>query len=237
MKIAICEDESLILRTIRQHIELGLKELSVNANFDSYTSPKKLADIIASGTFYDIFFLDIEMPEIDGIELSKQIRFYLPEALIIFISNKEELVFQTFEVRPFRFIRKNHFQEELPSVLKDIIREKSMEQSPIISIFEIGGRILSLQVNDIVYIEAMRKECLIHRKTDTICCKYKFSDFLELVRPYSFAQTHRSYIVNCRYIFRIDTDKILLDNNESIPLGRTHREDVKKEFINYAKSL
>ncbi|MCR5467335.1 MAG: LytTR family DNA-binding domain-containing protein [Lachnospiraceae bacterium] len=237
MKAAICEDEVRALKIIRDNIDMGMKKLNVDCDFDTFSDPKVLEEKLSGEDGYDLFFLDIEMPGINGIDLSKKIRFYLPNALIIFISNKEELVFQTFEVRPFRFIRKNHFKEEIPSVLKDIKRELDLEKGPVISIEEPGGHITSFSLDDILYIEAMRKECVIHRKTDTVICKYKFSDFLKLLSPYSFAQTHRSYAVNCKYIFKIDSDSILLDNDESIPLGRTHRDAVKKSFLNYAKSV
>lgn len=237
MRAVICEDELRALKTIKDNIEYGMEKLSVDCSVDAFSSPEELIRLVESGEKIDLFFLDIEMPGINGIDLSKRIRFFLPDSLIVFISNKEELVFQTFEVRPFRFIRKNHFKEEFPAMLRDIKRELSLEKGPVISIKEPGEKIISLQLDDIMYIEAMRKECIIHRKTDSIQCKYKFSDFMELLKPYSFAQTHRSYIVNCKYIFRINSDNLLLDNEEVIPLGRTHRDAVKTGFMNYAKSI
>ena len=177
------------------------------------------------------------MPGINGIDLSKDIRCYLPKALIVFISNKEELVFQTFTVRPFHFIRKNHFRAELPAVLRDLARECNLEKGPTIAISEPGGKILSISLDDIVYVEAMRKDCVVHRKTDVVVCRYKFSDFCDMLKPYSFVLAHRSYLANCKYIFRINPDTIIFDNKESIPLGRTHRDAVKKGFIDYSKSL
>ena len=237
MRAAICEDEIIILRSIKEHIRRGLESLDVACTLNAYTAPSELLEQISAGAEIDVFFLDIEMPGLDGIELSKKIRFYLPNALIIFISNKEELVFQTFEVRPFRFIRKNHLKEELPTVLKDIKRELSLEKGSTVTIEEPGGKIISFALDDIIYVEAMLKECVIHRKTDEIRCKYKFSDLLKLLEPYHFVQTHRSYAINAKYIFRINSDTILLDNNDSIPLGRTHRDNVKKAFMSYAKSI
>ena len=237
MKAAICEDELRALNTVKDNIEYGMEKLSIDCSIKAFSSPKELNELVESGEKIDLFFLDIEMPGMNGIDLSKKIRFFLPDSLIVFISNKEELVFQTFEVRPFRFIRKNHFKEELPAVLKDIKKELSLEKGPVITIKEPGDKIISLQLDDILYIEAMRKECLIHRKTDSIMCKYKFSDFLELLSPYSFVQTHRSYMVNCKYIFRINSDNLLLDNEEEIPLGRTHRDAVKTGFMNITKSI
>jgi DNA-binding LytR/AlgR family response regulator len=237
MKAAICEDELRTLKTIEEYLDRGFKALSMDFSIESFNAPEELLKTITDGEKIDVFFLDIEMPGLDGIELSKKIRFFLPEALIIFVSNKEELVFQTFEVRPFRFVRKNHFKEEFPSVLKSLKRELSLEKGPAITIEEPGGKLLSFQLDDILYVEAMRKECAIHRKTDTIQCRYKFSDLLSLLSPYSFAQTHRSYAVNCKYIFKIESDCVILDNNENIPLGRTHRDIVKKGFVEYTKSL
>lgn len=60
---------------------------------------------------YDICFLDIDLKNEDGITLAKKLKTYNSQLIIIFISQREDLVFQTFSVQPFQFIRKKHYQE------------------------------------------------------------------------------------------------------------------------------
>ena len=192
----------------------------------------ELTKAFSDGKGFDLYFLDIEMPELDGISLAKKIRSLNPDAIIVFISNKEELVFQSFEVRPFRFLRKNHFEEELPGFIIDLKKALTGQKKRSV-VFENGSELISVSVSDLLYVEAMRKECVLHTTTGSITVKNKFSDTAEELSEHGFVQCHRSFLVNCRYIYSISRDGIVLDNKEILPVGRTHLEHVKEEFQSF----
>ena len=103
-----------------------------------------------------------------------------PDSLVIFISNKEELVFQTFEVQPFRFIRKSEYQKLLPALV-DAISQKLEEQTKhLIFITEPGsGDIFSFDIRNIFYVEAQRKNCLI--VTTEMCIRDSICTSLRLL--------------------------------------------------------
>lgn len=229
---AICEDNEKSLQFLHTQLNSSFEKNSLSGSFHCYPSGKELLSAILTGKRYDLFFLDIEMPELDGLELSKKIYHNFPDALIIFISNKEELVFKTFEVHPFRFIRKNHFKEELPQLILDIKKELTNQAGSFLTITEQGNDcIYTINVYDILYVEAIRKYCRLVMVKDTIELKYRFSDFALLLEPYGFLQPHRSYLVNWRFIFSIKKDAVLLDNKASIPLSRKRLEEIKNNFI------
>ena len=114
-RAALCEDEPVIREwlghRIRQQFEQGHLPLSL----DLFENGDQLL-LHLSHTSYDLVFMDIEMPGPDGIEVCRRLRRKNENTLVIFISNKEELVFQSFEVRPFRFIRKSEFESQLPAL-------------------------------------------------------------------------------------------------------------------------
>ncbi|MCR5546870.1 MAG: LytTR family DNA-binding domain-containing protein [Lachnospiraceae bacterium] len=235
-KAVICEDEVQTLQFIQRKLNIFFQNAGLSFQFQSFDNPLLLKDTLGKGQLFDLYFLDIEMPEMDGLSLAKKIRTLNPDAIIVFISNKDELVFQSFEVRPFRFIRKNHFEEELPGLINALKKALSPQKNPSL-VLKNGSEIITISISDLIYVEAMRKECLFHTTSEIITLKYKLSDISKELTPYGFIQSHRSFLINYRYIFSISRDGISLDNKEVVPIGRTHLEQVKKEFQHYIQEM
>lgn len=233
---AICEDEKPILKYIHQNLQKEFLTTEYHIMFDCYLSGEELLSACSSGKDYQVLFLDIEMPGIDGIELCRKIRLIYPNVLIVFISNREELVFQTFEVRPFSFIRKNHFKEELPILVRNLEQQWNLERGVLISIQEKNSpAVYSFNVNEILYVEALLKTCRVVAAHSEQIIRSPLSDFQEKLEPYGFLQPHRSYLVNYRYIFCIKKDSIVLDNKTEIPLSRRRISEVKQQFISLSQ--
>ena len=171
------------------------------------------------------------MPGIDGIQVCRHIRAQAPDSLVIFISNKEELVFQTFEVQPFRFIRKSEYQKLLPALV-DAISQKLEEQTKhLIFITEPGsGDIFSFDIRNIFYVEAQRKNCLIVTTVGNSIVQCKISDMEEYLVPHGFIKIHRSYLVNCRHIFYIGKSTLQLTSGQELPISRGKVDKVKEGF-------
>lgn len=232
INIAICEDESRILEYIHMEMRSAFEIMDNSIEFDCFIGGNDLLYNIDNGIEYDILFLDIQMPEINGIDLCKKIREKNNDVIIIFISSKEELVFQTFEVRPFRFIRKNHFKDELPNLVRDIEREIEKKECRYITVKELhSSNIYCFDINNIIYIEAMGKFCNVVTIDGANKIRYKLSAFKETLNNNGFLQPHRSYLVNYQFVSTIDKCDIILDNKENIPLSRNKNEIIKKEFI------
>lgn len=233
---AICEDEKPVLKYIYHQLQAAFLSHHHEILFDCYLSGEELLNASSNGKKYQILFLDIEMPGINGIELCRKLRLIHPEALIVFISNREELVFQTFEVRPFAFIRKSHFKEELPVLIRNLEQEWNLNKELIIQIHEQNSTcVYSFNINDIIYIEALAKTCRVVTSDSEQFIRYRLSDFETQLTKYGFLHPHRSYLVNFRYIFCIKKDTLLLDNKTELPLSRRRRLDIQQQFISLSQ--
>ncbi len=231
---AICEDEKDIAQYIEKTLAQEFNRHRIPIAFDVFDDGNKLYDMVADHYHYDVIFMDIEMPSIDGISICKKIRSINQDALVIFISNKEELVFSTFEVQPFRFIRKSHYDSLIESLVEALCDELSKRQSSLIQIEEPGSKdIFSFDVNQIMFIEAQGKNCNICTKTETSCIKIKLMELERLLENYDFLKPHRSYLVNCKYISIIKKSEIELTDHTMIPISRGNVDFIKKEFIQY----
>lgn len=233
-KAAVVEDEQDVMEYIINTLSEGFQKKNLSVSFDGFLSGGRFLREFEKHHHYDMIFLDIEMPEIDGIEVCRKIRAISPGCLVVFISNKEELVFQTFEVQPFRFIRKNEFHKMLPSLI-DALEAKLRESGRnILRISEPAtGDVYSFDVSQILYIEAQRKDCCINTSSGKTVIRCQFSFLEELLTPYRFIKTHRSYLVNSHHIFYIGRNHLVLTNKEEIPISRGKIDEVKKKFLLY----
>ncbi len=231
---AICEDEIDIASYIEKTLASEFNKHNIQIEFDIFHDGNKLLDMINEHYHFDIVFMDIEMPEIDGISICKKIRQTNADSLVVFISNKDELVFSTFEVQPFRFVRKSHYDSILPDLVDALGTELARKNPSNIQIIEPRSKdIFSFDVNKIIYVEAQGKNCIIHSENDVTELKISLSEIEDLLKDYEFIKPHRSYLVNYKYISSITKSNLELSNNEFVPISRNRVEEVKHEFIKY----
>lgn len=231
-RAAIVEDNSEIRTYLKDTLSKSFSLIHEKVEFDIYPSGDSFLETLNDHYHFDIIFMDIEMPGTDGIEVCRQAKRLFPDVLIVFISAKEELVFQTFEVQPFRFIRKSQYLNQLPSLTKSCAEYLAHQKRKIISFRETySGDLYSFPVDSIKYIEALGKSCRIVTDADTVIIKNKLMSFEELLKDYSFLKPHRSYLVNCRYICYIGKHSLKLTDSEEIPISRNKSEEIKQQFM------
>lgn len=231
---AICEDEADIASYIEKTLASEFQKLNIQISFDIFNNGNKLLKMVDEHYHFDIVFMDIEMPEIDGISVCKQIRQITSDTLVIFISNKDELVFSTFEVQPFRFVRKSHYDSLLPSLVPAIVTELQRRNPVNIKITEArSGDIFSFDLNQISYIEAHGKTCCIHQVNNSTEVKIKLMELEEQLQSFEFIKPHRSYLVNYKFISAVKKNNLELSDGTLVPISRDRVEEVKHQFIMY----
>ena len=221
-KIAVCDDDSFFLKSFSKLIATVYNGDS--RAIDCYTNPKELMN---SETKYDLIFLDIEMPEINGIELACNYR--RNEAIIVFVTNMESLVFDAYNTtETFGFIRKSHLREDFALIIKRI--NKKVNSIASIAVKK-GNRITKIKCSDIIYIEKSVNNVIIHTKTDVFSERKTISELEETLSHYGFERCHIGYLVNTDYIQHIDSTQVVLNNCERIPLSRRNVKKLKSIFV------
>lgn len=211
-KIAICDDESV-------HIE-KIRTILSDYETDNYLSPSALLDAVSAGVRYDVLFLDIVMPGIDGISLARELRELDEDMLIVFITSKIEFMQAGYEVRAFRYLLKDQIDEGLPKIWNDIIKELLDRQDAYFS-YEFERKVYRLPIRDILYFESNLRRIVVHTKASENAALYGKLDDLS-VKYSSFIRVHKSYLINRRYIRMISAGTVVLSNGEVLPVSRRY---------------
>ena len=232
LAFAVCDDEQVAARSVAGLLKRELARRSVEAELQIFTQSRELAALLEQGTHFDALFADIDMPELDGIRLGKLYRAELKGCLLVFISNREDLVFDAFQARPFRFIPKSQLKTMLPQVLRDILVELQGDRK--LSFPTGGGGTVLLRPERIAFVEAVRKHQLIHDGQGVHEVSSAFQAIADQLAPYDFVRCHKSYLVNCRFIRAIAKTELTLDDGTVIPVGRTYLSQVQDAFGHFA---
>lgn len=116
MRIAVCEDNNIVAAFMEDYIASMDAE---NIEYEIFTSGDDLIHYMEQeNVTFNILFMDIEMPGRNGIETSAYVREKDKNALIIFITDHKEYVYEVFDVLPFRFLIKPVTREALNLVMK-----------------------------------------------------------------------------------------------------------------------
>jgi DNA-binding LytR/AlgR family response regulator len=180
--------------------------------------------------------MDLDMPEISGMEAAARIRKEDEDTILIFVTNREDLVFRSFQYEVAAFIRKSHLESEFSAVMIEAYQKAKSKSSRYLLKTENGEAVFS--ANDILYFVSSDHKVWIHNKDGTkIRVLYTLEKLGSILSRDIFIRCHSGFIVNCNYIFSIDMEQIKLTTNESIPLSRYRRKEVKSMFHTYLRSL
>lgn len=233
IKIAICDDEQPMVDALKKRFDDFFKNDNMEYEINLYTNGNQLLEDNNKNP-YDVLFLDIDMPQIDGIKVAKNIRSVNSNMIIIFVTNKENLVFQSIKYSPFRFIRKDNLDEdtrELFFALKEKIILDNIQYEVIIN-----GKIKFLTVSKIVYFESFRHNIIAHYfDATTYNIKESLSNLSDKFGKYGFIRVHKSYLVNYRNIYVINSNNLKLDTNENIPISRFKRQEIQTKYKVFLK--
>ena len=231
---ALVDDDAAVREHIKRELIAACEGEGIRLSFDEFSSGAGFLDMLRGHYHFDVVFMDIEMPGMDGIEVCRHIRDISPETVIIFISSREELVYDTFEVKPFRFIPKHRLLEFLPQVTAALKKELLSGEKDEFRFTDASGDVYSFSLLRIIYIEAANKDCRIVTAEGETKVRIKLMELERLLPADIFLKPHRSFLVNVGYIFLIGKTSLTLTTGEEIPLSRGRGQEIKNSFLNYA---
>lgn len=179
-----------------------------------------------------VLFLDIDMPNLNGLEFRKKA---MNVPVCIYITAHPEHAVESFEIDTLDFIVKPIKKDRFIQAISRI--EDYMELKQKAQLFEsaIGGDVIyikeghtetKVKLHDIIYLEALKDYTKIVTTTKKHCVLSTIGNLLKENHFQSFVRIHRSYAVQKNYIDKKMTNELLLNNGVLIPIGRSYKENL-----------
>ncbi len=231
IRISVVDDDIVILSQVKGLIEEKIgNDGIIDVYSDSITFYKD-----NENWNYDLVFLDIDMPGINGFEIAETIELLKRPIDIVFISNLEHLVYDSLKFRPFRFVRKSQIANDVASALNDyLIAQK--KRNDVFTI-KTNGVNKPLMIEDIVYFESMGHDIFVKTANNE---KYQISrerqGYMSMQQlsiqfeSKGFIRAHKSFLINYRYIYVIKRSEVILKNHESISINPHNVNEIKNKY-------
>lgn len=227
-KIAICDDQKFELNALSTLVELWSAHTKNKVNIVTFPSAESFLFDYEEHKDYDILLLDVEMKEMSGIDLAKQIRKENKRVEIVFITSHFEFAGEGYEVDALHYLIKPVKQEKLFSVLDKAAEKLEVEPPSVVITCE--GETVKLFEDEILYAESFLHYISIHTTGQEYKIKKNLSSF-EGELSDSFYRVHRSYLVNLRAVVRISRTGVVLKGNMELPLARGKYDDINEAYI------
>ena len=227
MRILICDDDPVscdeLERNLEQYEIIHRLEFEILKVF----SGEQALDALAQGD-WDVLFMDIEMPTINGVEAGKRVREQLQNysLKIIYVSSRQEYAMDLFKVDTFDFLIKPVAYEELEAVLDKL--QKTLDRNGEMFVYRKKGQAVRCRLEDILYFESWLKKTIIvtRQKKDEFYAPLK--DIYEELKDKKFFYCHKSILVNYDRVAEFHYDRLVLDNGKELEISQSKRKEVRR---------
>lgn len=231
IEIVLCDDEKVSLQRTKDFVASIANSWKEEYEIITYTSPNELLRRIRSNEEHtDILLLDIDMPGISGLEVAKYIRDEDRDVILIFFTAHDEFVYTSFEYAPFRYIRKEYMQEEMPAALSAAYVQLISKQSANI-ILKTNNEEMPISIADIVYFQIENRRVVVYTKHGGQYIVWKkLKELKEEIeaKDDAFLQVHSGCVINLRYVKTLQNGSIFMncDKEIEIPISRRRQKEV-----------
>jgi len=224
MRIAIVDDEEQWRERVRQ--EVLRQNFKQEPEIDLFESGEQY---IGSEKQYDISFIDIEMPGMDGFDTILKARENHPDGIYVILTTHVEMSRKGYVVNAFRYLDKTRLEE-----MEEAIRSAKilLQRNQRITITVIGDGPRQIALKNIIYVETEKHYVLIHLRKITAKCKNTMYEVESMLPEGWFTRCHNVYIVNLDEVKRIEERIVHLSNGETIQVSSRRRRQFTKLYLN-----
>lgn len=225
LKIAVCDD----VLADRQRLISLIKAENSYCECTAYQSGEMLLWDFESGTHFDIFFLDIFMEGMSGVEAAQRIRSADPNALLIFISSSNDFYRESYDLYAFNYLIKPLTEDKLKQVLCRAMLHLGKETDQVVR-FSFNNTFHTVRCSRLLYLSSEKHIVNFHLINGEILKSYgKLDDFITQLSAEVFVRCHQSYIVNLNLVTGMSTFEFMI-GEVKVPISRKYSVQAQEKY-------
>lgn len=226
LDLGICDDEELICKELDSVIHRVLEKQQMIGDVQYFTSGR---DLLKEINKFGLVFLDMDMPDMDGMEAGREVEKRNPDCRIVVASAREDRFKETYRIHPLRFISKPFDEEEVWDAIRayteNLIGYEEIEVYRNRKSYRFRQRDIQYIASFRGYIEFTVDGC-VYRKDVSL------KQMEETLEKDMFFKVHKSYIVNLFWVKEIRAHEVIVGNIK-IPLSRRQKRAFENEYIRF----
>ena len=234
IRIAFCDDDPHFLPLLHQAVSQWFTRTQGTTAFccEDFLSGAALLASLETGSF-DLFFLDIEMPGMDGMEVAARIRQRLPDAILIFLTSHNEFAPDGYRVQALRYLCKLTWQAYLGEALEAATTQLDTHQAGCLSLLHYGN-ITRIPYRDILYVRHIGRYSHIVTKTGPLFQDDRgIKKLFAVLQDERFLFIDRGAFINLDYIKRLEKGQAVMMNGDTLAISRRLLPQVKLAINRY----
>lgn len=205
MQIAICDDDKSIIERVNELLNEYFESHGLELTVSRFSDGEAL---IKSGIRFDMAFIDVEMPRVNGLEAAAYVRKNNRNAVIIIVSSYPDYLDDAMELNVYRFLSKPIDKTRFMNSISAALKRYFAITEPVL--LQLSDETVKISTADIIYLSIDDRKIIVH----TLERDYESSKNMEWwkkqLNPDLFAQSHKSYLVNLRYVTNFDKTTVTL---------------------------
>lgn len=234
-RIGVCDDEAYFRQDLKKRLEDYFKDKKFKPEILFFERGQALLKSAQKRPF-DLVFLDIEMPDMDGLTVGQKLRGIKANIFIIFVTSHHEYVAQAFRLSAFQYIEKPlndaFFRQEMDRAVTAFVLRKQDY------VLEYKGVKTKIPISQMVYLESSGWKVLVHTKDKDYKIVGKLSEEEARLHGYYFIRIHQSYLVNMKYIKQFRSEEVILwHKDQALPVSRKYKDSARYTFLEYQRKV
>ena len=222
LRVGICDDSQTDAAYVETFLSAWAQERDLALHVERFPSAESFLFLYAEEKRFDLLLLDIEMGQLDGVTMAKEIRRDNQDVQIVFITGYSDYIAEGYEVAALHYLLKPVNGDKLRAVLDRAVDKVRRREHALT--LEQGGEMVRIPLGEIRYLEVCRNYVTVHAKGD-------YTTRLEEALDGRFHRLGRSMVVNLEVVRRVTKTQVVLSDGSVLPLPRGAYEGLNRAII------
>lgn len=234
IKVLVCDDDRIITDKVQQLLTIIQEQYIFELDIETYNDGRLAME---SKEIYDIAIVDIEMPDVDGLALSEDLKKRNSDAIVMILTSFSDYLDSAMRIQVFRYLSKPIDEERFTKNFMEAVDYYKQISKQIV--VESGDEVLTIKTKDILYIENLKHGSVIATKHGDYKTNKKPLEWYETInQPNCFTFSHKSFLVNLQNVINFDKNTVHfqgLNNTVRIAcISQRKYYEFKKAFFDFA---